>query len=241
MNQGQLTTLLNRNMKSIRRSWLLAVKAVDRDRDLATLQAERFASGVMKLAVQAGYREADFLRGLFNVDLAADRLAAERGGLVSRFLRDVRQGSPTHSVGLSSRQLRDLRAFASSLESAPFDLDLRDAVAANSRQVKRVQNAMLESRSKVIARTEATAAINLGTALAIEQTEEITGERIPRTWITAADERVRGSHSAMNGQTRFVGNPFITGNGVPMMYPGDINAPADERINCRCMITTPAA
>jgi hypothetical protein len=42
----------------------------------------------------------------------------------------------------------------------------------------------------------------------------------------------------MNGQLRAFGEPFLSGNGFELAYPGDANAPGSETINCRCVVTT---
>jgi hypothetical protein len=49
---------------------------------------------------------------------------------------------------------------------------------------------------------------------------------------------VRGSHRAMHGQTRGVDEPFESGAGFSLMYPGDVNAPPEETIQCRCTVGT---
>jgi len=59
-----------------------------------------------------------------------------------------------------------------------------------------------------------------------------------QTWITAPDERVRGSHKPMHRQTRQMGEAFISGNGNSLRYPGDPESPVEERANCRCIKTT---
>ena len=244
MNEAQTQLLLRRYAESIRKSWLSAIRSVDADATLATSAAERFADRVIRLAIQAGYREADYLRsGAFDPTLAAERFRVERGGLVSRFLADVRQSAPGLSVGLSARQRRDLRAFAVTLAGASLGaIDFNEPSIFNSReaalQAKRVELAMLRQRAKTIGRTEGLVALNLGIGVAIEQTTSLTGTEIKRTWKTAADEKVRSSHSPMNGQVRPLGEPFITGNGVAILYPGDPNAPVNERANCRCVLVT---
>lgn len=64
----------------------------------------------------------------------------------------------------------------------------------------------------------------------------IDEKNIKRTWVTKGDEKVRGTHSTMHGQIRQYGVPFISGGGVPLMYPKDVNAPNSETDNCRCVV-----
>lgn len=93
-------------------------------------------------------------------------------------------------------------------------------------------------RSDRIAQTEATRAFNAGTQAAAEV---ITGPDRPlvKQWLTRRDERVRKSHKAANGQIQLLGDPFDVG-GSPMQYPGDPSAPADQTVNCRCIMKTAA-
>lgn len=243
MNQSDSEQFLRRFTESIRRAWLAAVRTVDGDRQRAQFAAERFADEVMRLATRAGQFEARHLKGLFDPTQSADRFRIERGGLVSRFLSDVARASTGVSVGLSARQRRDIRAFAATLEAASLDaIDFNSPAPFTTResrlQVRRLERAMLQQRARVIGRSEAAAALSLGVEAAVEQTEVVTGNQIRRTWRTAGDEQVRSSHSPMDGQVRAIGEPFITGNGNAMMRPGDPNAPASERANCRCMLIT---
>lgn len=58
-----------------------------------------------------------------------------------------------------------------------------------------------------------------------------------KTWHTALDERVRISHSVMEGVTVDINDYFIVG-GYPMKYPLDdsAGAPISEIANCRCTV-----
>lgn len=95
------------------------------------------------------------------------------------------------------------------------------------------------SRAQRIASTEATRAWNAGTLAAAEA---LTGPDRPlvKQWITRRDTRVRPAHSAADGQLRLLDEPFNIG-GYPMQYPGDPSAPADQTIECRCVLRTAAA
>lgn len=68
----------------------------------------------------------------------------------------------------------------------------------------------------------------------IRAVNAITGEEWGKGWDTQQDNRVRESHEPMNGQVRRWDEPFITGDGNYLMYPGDTSAPIKEWINCRC-------
>ena len=57
-----------------------------------------------------------------------------------------------------------------------------------------------------------------------------------KVWITAGDEKVRSSHSAIDGVVIPADQYFITGMGSSMRYCGDMSLGADlsDVINCRC-------
>ena len=86
------------------------------------------------------------------------------------------------------------------------------------------------NRARTIARTEVQTAVNVGTFETYSSANVETKE-----WITNLDGRQRSSHDAMNGQQRPLNEPFISGDGNPLMFPGDPNSlVAAEVIHCRC-------
>jgi len=56
-----------------------------------------------------------------------------------------------------------------------------------------------------------------------------------KAWVTVGDDRVRDSHSAANGQTQLINQPFVV-MGQLLRFPGDsaLGATAANVINCRC-------
>lgn len=54
-------------------------------------------------------------------------------------------------------------------------------------------------------------------------------------WRTQRDDRVRDTHSAIEGQMRAAGDPFDVG-GHPLMYPGQPVGPPEIWMNCRCFL-----
>ena len=56
-----------------------------------------------------------------------------------------------------------------------------------------------------------------------------------KTWMTSRDERVRGSHIGLHGQTVDLFDSFDTPGG-PLRFPGDPLAPPSQTINCRCRL-----
>jgi len=107
------------------------------------------------------------------------------------------------------------------------------------KMTQRYEQRFINHRANVIARTETTAAVNAGEMEMFQQAIDegaIEPEDLTNTWITAGDERVRGSHSFMNGQKRPFGTPFQSGAGNLLRFPGDPNAPGSDTIQCRCVI-----
>lgn len=98
---------------------------------------------------------------------------------------------------------------------------------------------MVRYRAEVVARTEALRAVNSGVSEMFRQAED-TGliEELSQKWHTARDARVRGHHRSMHGQIREIGEPFISGQGNRLLYPGDPSAPASDVVQCRCVVLT---
>ena len=165
------------------------------------------------------------------------------------------------SIGLTSRQesaviryrqllqTSDRDALVRALRDRRFDPTIRQAFASGEpltpsqidRMVARYRERYVKYRSEVIARTESLRAVHQGNEEMYRQaveTDKLDANQLTRTWVTARDERVRSSHSAMSGQKRGFDEPFISGAGAQLRYPGDSSAPPEEVIQCRCAITT---
>lgn len=107
---------------------------------------------------------------------------------------------------------------------------------ASTEEIKRTLEGLgnfSEFRADVIARTEIQNAYANGNW----QGAQALGEFGPveKMWLATIDRRTRDSHAQANGQIRAFADPFNVG-GVQMMYPHDEMAPADEVIQCRCVL-----
>lgn len=91
------------------------------------------------------------------------------------------------------------------------------------------------ARSLVIARTESTKSANFGINMGAESSDY----EVQKFWINTKDKRTRRSHLLMTQDRIAINQPFIVG-GTPMMYPGEVGAPAAEVVNCRCVMATEA-
>jgi hypothetical protein len=105
-------------------------------------------------------------------------------------------------------------------------------------------NNLWAHRAQVIAQTESNRAWNAGVYASALYYEPATGAGWTKVWVTRMDGRERPSHRAANGDAVPLRDYFQIGTPpVPMRYPGDPAAPADEVIGCRCSLdlreTTP--
>lgn len=91
----------------------------------------------------------------------------------------------------------------------------------------------IEDQARAIAGSIATAAISLGYETAAASEPDV--ERLGKVWVTMEDERVRPTHAAAHGQVVHIGEKFTVG-GAELDRPGDMSAPIEEWINCRCFI-----
>lgn len=94
-------------------------------------------------------------------------------------------------------------------------------------------------RAQRIAVTETTRAFNAG-QYAAAQAIEGPDRPLVKQWLTRQDERVRPTHAEANGQIQLLDDPFQVGT-AELRYPGDPEAPADETIQCRCVMRTATA
>lgn len=60
--------------------------------------------------------------------------------------------------------------------------------------------------------------------------------RVIRVW-NVTGHNTRDSHDAMRGQERGLNEPFTSGLGNQLMYPGDGAAPVKDVANCNCWLT----
>ena len=147
-------------------------------------------------------------------------------------------------VGRTKRPGDLHRAQGRTLHDRRFDSTIERAQANQQpltkaqidKMVNRYRERYVGYRARVIARTESLRAVHEGTEEMYQQAIEsgdLDAGDLTRTWVTAADERVRSSHASLNGEQRAVGQPW--GN---LRYPGDPTAPAEETVQCRCVLTT---
>lgn len=164
------------------------------------------------------------------------------------------------SIGLTLRQERAVQNYRRLLEqgsSEALDRQLRDrrfdrtvarairegkplSRAQVDRMVERYSERYVKYRAEVIGRTEALRAVHQGNVEMYQQAidaGQVRQDQLERTWVSAKDERVRGSHRRLNGLVRGFDDTF-PGDEGPIRFPGDPDAPAAETVQCRCALTT---
>lgn len=100
---------------------------------------------------------------------------------------------------------------------------------------------LLQSYAKQLAQTYAQQAYNAGRNHAIQQLLDngtINPDQVQKKWRTMRDERVRHSHATMNNQRVGFMDPFVSGIGGLLMFPGDTSLGASDAdiYNCRCSL-----
>lgn len=165
-----------------------------------------------------------------------------------------------NAIGLTQHQVRsvnnfrrllqenDSAALTRRLRDRRFDRTIRTAIRNDTplgaeqidRMVGRYRERFLKFRAETIARTEALRSVHEGHEDMMQQAFDegvVDPEQVQRKWVTAGDERVRESHSALNGQLRAPGEVWQGFEGA-LRFPGDPFAPPAETISCRCVLTT---
>ncbi|MEW2066654.1 phage minor head protein [Streptomyces sp. NPDC007346] len=129
-----------------------------------------------------------------------------------------------------------VRELAAGVEAEESVDELRDRLLAAFRR----EGAQLgTAREQRIARTEAGRAWNTATLAAAQA---LTGPDRPlvKQWQTRRDTSVRDAHDKVDGQLRFLDEPFTVA-GVEMSAPLDPTAPPALTVNCRCILRVQAA
>lgn len=154
----------------------------------------------------------------------------------SEAVNNYRKLLETGSAEALSRDLRDRRYDRTVARASEEPLDASQI----DRMVDRYRENFLKYRAENIARTEGLGVVGAARQEALAQATEQAGfdpTSIRRTWRAVNDKRTRDTHRDMDGQTVGADEPFESPTGEEIMFPGDPDASAAERINCRCTIT----
>lgn len=160
-------------------------------------------------------------------DLKAD---VQESGLTERSVATVREAIRKRTARLAEligdTTAREVMAVIEASERAGL------TVTETSRLVGRAVygEKRVTTRSTAIARTESAGALSQGSW---DQAKEMGDLYRSKEWLAFSDAETRETHTACMAQGRIGINDVFT-NGL--MYPLDPSGPADEVINCRCVL-----
>lgn len=230
---GALTVTVSFDQTNVR-----AVDAIQRNRLRLIREFTTDQRTALRQAMSRGIAEGLNPRDQARLFRETVGLTARQEAAVARY-RSIIQGIGRDDMAgtvaeARTRRLRD-RRFDRTLAAAQRKGEpLTDEQV--ERMVSRYRERYVKYRAEVIGRTEALRSAHEGTEEMYRQAVEngeLDPESLVRTWVTARDERVRGSHRALNGEQRGLGEDW---NGL--RFPGDPSGPAEETVQCRCVLTT---
>lgn len=108
------------------------------------------------------------------------------------------------------------------------------------RIVGKYADSLLKLRGDTIAMNETMTAMAKAREDALLQQVEsgkIDAAAVQKVWKHTPQERPRLHHKAMNGKSVRLGEKFVLSNGVQLDGPHSDDAPASERIHCKCFVT----
>lgn len=111
------------------------------------------------------------------------------------------------------------------------------ALADRNRLVAELADALEHTRrpgrytEALLVRYLSTAVVNAAT----ESAARDDPEELVLQWVSMHDDKVRHAHQVLDGQRKHVGEPFHYGPDE-IRYPGDVTAPIELWINCRCVL-----
>lgn len=146
----------------------------------------------------------------------------------SRALQQLRELREPRLTGINRTTGRQLRR---KLSIAAQETDVTALRKAARRAVREVFRAAHVARAGNIAVAETGVFWHTGGHAQMEEYGTPAG-----TWTTMQDDRVRDSHTSMEGQCQPVGHAFVSGAGNFLMHPHDPAAPINETAGCRCVI-----
>lgn len=164
-------------------------------------------------------------------------LTRAQAGYAQSAYDELTSGDPAVMRGYLDRKLRD-RRFDGLVRKAIEDGKPIAGTKADE-MVRNYRNRLLNKRGETVARTETIAAMNEAEQDSLRQLTErgiVDDQDMEHEWDASEDADTRDSHAAMDGQRQPHGQPFVSGLGNLMMYPGDrsLGAPAEDVIACRC-------
>lgn len=206
----------------------MASYALDRIVQMTTAQREAIRDAIMKQSVLQGINPNEVAR---TIRLSIG-LTSYQGTVVDSFRLGLRQLDPR----VLERRLRDRR----------YDKTLNRAIETNTPLTDDQINDMVDAyhrrfvalRARTIARTEALRATSFGGLARAQQVlDENPDLEVTKRWLSTDDERTRDTHVDLNGrEVEGMETEFTTTKGNKIRWPLDVEAAAEETINCRCTL-----
>lgn len=233
------TPKLIRIIKAYRAAFIDDLKASGQSTATSNLQ-QRTAPHDLTTLMQAMYKAG----GLTGAKITADEIRqdvkkGEKGAGFGRneaWIKEVIKYLQTHLLNFVQDITETMRQDILSILQKGIDQNLTIPEIVQNLQA----TGLIESRAKVIARTEIVRAANVGHSVAARSFPY----EVSKKWSAAMDHRTRHSHVYIN-------NHMVDEQGtfkVPvykgdvqigwdeMQYPGDANAHGSNTINCRCRV-----
>ena len=243
----ELVVVTKRIPRTYKEMWLKFLRLHDRYERLVREAVKDYAQSLrrrLKSDLNAYFRK-DIVDFLFNLDEEAEELAKILLPVLEDILRDtpkafgVEVDPLIYDAKVKARLMSFKRRIRWITETTWEQLKIRlgDALAEGGGwsdligAVEEVLGDLETWRAERIARTETTAALNLG----YEESLRAVGVK-RKMWVTAHDERVRDSHRDMEGVIVDLDDYFVLPSGARLRFPCDPEGQPEEVINCRCTI-----
>lgn len=162
-------------------------------------------------------------------------LTSQQARYVQSATQELLSGDPEALRHYLTRERRDKRFDKTVLKAIAEEKSL--PIETVNRITGRYSDGLLKLRGDMIARTETMAALNASQVAAYRQAigeGKIDAQAVVKVWHSARDDRVRYSHSRLNGQRVGINGRFTSPYGSQLEYPGDPKAPTFETVGCRC-------
>ena len=170
------------------------------------------------------------VEGLFTITTAPEAFAATQALTVNRIVGITEQ----MRLAIRSEIIQTVMAGQSPLtamQNITNIVGIRDMAG-----FRELGSTGLNYKAERILRTELHAVEQMARFLAIED-RRVSDPKIIDAWMSTGDIRTRDTHLAAHGQRKDqTENGIFWVGGFPCEFPGDVQLPAQERINCRCEI-----
>jgi HK97 family phage portal protein len=156
----------------------------------------------------------------------------------ARVTAAIDEWTASRVVGITEETERGLKeVIRAQYQEGANSRAMQDAIADYFREmsVGAAGSGDVDTRVERIARTETATFLNAGGYEADQQIED-AGGKVVKSWLSIRDELVRESHVTADDETRDTPLPLKSTFSNGLRFPNEPGAPADEVINCRCVL-----